>query len=74
VRLFAVVSNPRDVTRREFRIEKTKQTRWTIKHRSLKNTFYADDPLAIDFEFQIASDTRAGAIRADQVTRRYRTR
>src|SRR5829696_7218924 len=74
MRLFTVVSNPRDVTWRQFRIEKTKQSRWTTKHGSVKDTFHTHDPFAIQLQLQIARHTRPGAIRADQVARRYRAR
>ena len=69
-----VVGDPRYVTRREFRIEKTKKPRWTINHCSLENTLHADDPFTIPIEFKIASDTRTRSIAGDQVARRDRVR
>src|SRR5215203_560818 len=74
MRLFTIVSNPRDVTRREYRIEKTKQSRWTIKHGSLQHTLHTDDPFAIPVQVQIASNTGTRTIRAYQVARGYRAR
>ena len=58
VGLLAVVGDPGEIAGRDFGIEKTMEPRWSIRGILCEHVLYADDPLAIKFEFQIAGDAR----------------
>ena len=62
---FAIVGDPREITRRHFRIQKAMKTWWTTQGNARENIFHADDPFFIRIEIQRARDARVCTIGAD---------
>ena len=74
VRLFAVVHDPREIARREARVEETVKDGRAFERHVAEDVFDADYPLAILVEPEVARDARARPVSADDVARAHSTR